>query len=545
VPLPQRPLGSSGVLITRIWRLRNRRRRLGIWLGTTGRRRFAGEHASRTGARGELDRYGCSVRARPFRRSGRPPAERTDAIRAPQWVFAKCASLRRERFLASRVLASCFVLPVEAASLTGANKIALSSRAHPHARPTAPLKTLHGLDGRQREIRRLAYLMTMMTTDQMIGKARGHWAWFAGIVVLAAAAAAGLSHRVPSNSRSVRPAPPAIRVTVAPVKTRDVPIYLSAPGTVLAWNTVAVRSQLDGKLTAVNFVEGQDVRAGDVLAQTDTSTLQATLNQVVAKKAADEAQLAEAAKELERDQVLVQRQAIPQQTLDQQQAKVGQLRAAVDADQAAIDSARVQLGYASITAQIDGRVGRRQLDVGNIIHTNDPNPLTVLTLIRPSATTFTLPQKNLFDVREAMRRGPVTTIAFDQDDKQELSQGQLLFVDNQIDPSTGSVLLKARFANDDERLWPGEFVRIRMLVDTRKNALTIPSLALQRGPEGFYVWVVQPDNTAQPRDVDAKPIDENLTIVDKGLSPDERVVVNGQSRLEAGARVEPRSEQPG
>jgi membrane fusion protein, multidrug efflux system len=385
----------------------------------------------------------------------------------------------------------------------------------------------------------------IMTTDQMMGKARGHWPWFAGIVVLAAAAAAGVSYRAPSDSRPTRPAPPAIQVTVAPVKTLDVPIYLSAPGTVLAWNTVSVRSQIDGKLTAVNFVEGQDVRAGDLLAQIDTSPLQATLDQAIAKEAEDEAQLAEAALELERDQVLVQRQAIPQQTLDQQQAKVGQLRATVNADRAAISSARVQLGYASITAPIDGRVGRRQLDVGNIIHANDANPLSVLTLTRPTATTFTLPQKNLFEVREAIRRGPVTTIAFDQDDKQEISRGELLFVDNQIDQSTGSVLLKARFANDDERLWPGEFVRIRTLLDTRKNALTIPSVALQRGPEGFYVWVVQPDNTAQPRDVDAKPIDENVTIVDKGLSLDERVVVNGQSRLEAGDRVEPRYEQSG
>ena len=205
----------------------------------------------------------------------------------------------------------------------------------------------------------------------------------------------------------------------------------------------------------------------------------------------------------------------------------------------------MQLGYATIAAPVDGRVGLRQLDPGNIIHANDANPLTVLTLIRPTATTFTLPQKNLFEVREAIRRGPVTTIAFDQDDKQEISRGELLFVDNQIDQSTGSVLLKARFANDDERLWPGEFVRIRMLLDTRKNALTIPSVALQRGPEGFYVWVVQPNNTAQPRDVDAKPIDENVTIVDKGISLDERVVVNGQSRLEAGARVEPRYQQSG
>src|ERR1700720_3541915 len=194
--------------------------------------------------------------------------------------------------------------------------------------------------------------MTIMTTDQMMGKARGPWPWFAGIVVLAAAAAAGVLYRAPSDSRPIRPVPAA--------KTLDVPIYLSAPGTVLAWNTVSVRSQIDGKLTTVNFVEGQDVRAGDLLAQIDTSPLQATLDQAIAKKAEDEAQLAEAANELERDQVLVQRQAIPQQTLDQQQAKVGQLRATVNADRAAISSAPIQLGYASITAPIDGRGGRRQ-----------------------------------------------------------------------------------------------------------------------------------------------------------------------------------------
>jgi multidrug efflux system membrane fusion protein len=417
------------------------------------------------------------------------------------------------------------------------------ARALPRNR-TVPLKAIHDLDGGQCEIRCLAYLM-MMTTDQMSEKSRGHWPWFAGIVVLAGAAAAGLWHRAPSDTGSARAPPPPIQVSVAQAKTQDVPIYLSAPGTVQAWNTVAVRSQIDGKLTAVNFIEGQDVRAGDALAQIDTSALQATLDQAIAKKAEDEAQLAAAEKDLERDQVLVQRQAIPQQTLDQQQAKVGQLKATVDADQATIASARVQLGYATITAPTDGRVGLRQLDPGNIIHVNDTNPLTVLTLIRPSAINFTLPQKNLFDVREAILRGPVTAMVFDQDDKQQLSQGQLLFVDNQIDQSTGTFRLKAQFANEDERLWPGEFVRVRTLVDTRKNALTIPSVALQRGPQGFYVWVVQPNNIAQPRDVDAKPIDENVTIVAKGLSPDERVVVNGQSRLEAGARVESRSQEPG
>lgn len=387
--------------------------------------------------------------------------------------------------------------------------------------------------------------MTLMTIDHISGKSRGHWPWIAGILVIAGAAAAGLWHRAAPDTGSAHSPPPIIPVTVAQVRSQDVPIYLSAPGTVQAWNTIAVRSQIDGKLTAVNFVEGQDVRAGDTLAQIDPSALKATLDQAIAKKGADDAQLAAAQKDLDRAAVLAARQAIPQQQLDQQQAKTDQLRATVAADQAAINSAQVQLGYATITAPVDGRVGLRQLDPGNIIHANDANPLTALTLIRPSAITYTLPQRNLFDVREAMLRGPVTTIAFDQDDKQPLSQGQLLFVDNQIDQSTGTFRLKAQFANEDERLWPGEFVRIRTLIDTRKNAQTIPSVALQRGSQGSYVWAVLPNNTAEPRNVDAEPVNENIAIVAKGLSPDERVVVDGQSRLEAGTRVEPRSQQPG
>jgi multidrug efflux system membrane fusion protein len=312
---------------------------------------------------------------------------------------------------------------------------------------------------------------------------------------------------------------------------------------VQAWNTVAVRSQIDGKLMTVNFVEGQEVRQGDILAQIDPSALKATLDQAIAKKAEDEAQLAAAEKDLERASTLLQRQVAPQQTVDQQQAKVDQLRATVKADQAAIESARVQLGYATITAPIDGRAGLRQLDPGNIIHPGDSNPLTILTTIRPSTIIFTLPQKSLFDVREAMLRGPVTTSAWDQDDKRELAQGQLFFLDNQIDQQTGTVRLKARFANEDERLWPGEFVRIRTLVDIRKDALTIPSVALQRGAQGFYVWVLQPNNIVDARSIDATPIDDRIAMVANGLSPDERIVVNGQNRLEAGTRVEPHSQQ--
>jgi membrane fusion protein, multidrug efflux system len=383
-----------------------------------------------------------------------------------------------------------------------------------------------------------------MTTEQTRPSSSRYWLWFAGIMVLASVVVAGLWVRSLSRPRAAADTPPpAVAVTVVRPETRDVPIFESAPGTVQAWNTVAVRSQIDGKLTAVNFVESQDVRQGDILAQIDPSPLQATLDQAIAKKAQDEAQLASAEKDLERYQVLVARQAVPQQTVDHQQASVDQLRATVNADAAAIESARVQLGYATIAAPIDGRVGLRQLDPGNIIHANDANPLTVLTLIRPSAIIFTLPQKSLFDVREAMLRGPVTAIAFDEDGKRELAQGQLLFIDNQIDQSTSTIRFKARFANQDERLWPGEFVLVRTLVEIRNNALTIPSVALQRGPQGFYVWAVQANNIAEPRSIDAMPIDNAVTIVAGGLSPDDRVVVNGQNRLEAGARVEPRSQQ--
>jgi multidrug efflux system membrane fusion protein len=382
-----------------------------------------------------------------------------------------------------------------------------------------------------------------MTTDQTRARSSRQWLWLVGVVVLAGAATAGLWHRSSPGSDVPRDAPRAIPVAVASAKTQDVPIFLFALGTVQAWNTVAIRSQIDGKLISVNFEEGQEVRQGDTLAEIDPSPLKATLDQAIAKKAEDEAQLDAAEKDLVRDQLLLQRQTVPQQMVDQQLAKVNQLKAAVNADQAAIDSARVQLGYATIAAPIDGRVGLRQIDPGNIIHASDANPVMILTLIRPAAVIFTVPQKQLFEVREAMRRGPVTTIASDQDDMQELAQGELRVVDNQIDQATSTIRLKARFANNDERLWPGEFVRIRALVDTRRNAVTIPSPALQRGPQGFYVWVIQPGDTAELRVIDAMPIDDNVTIVAKGLSPGERIVVDGQSRLEVGARVDARSRE--
>jgi len=335
---------------------------------------------------------------------------------------------------------------------------------------------------------------------------------------------------------------PAIPVTVTAAASRDVPIYLDTLGTVSASNTVAIRAQISGTLQSVNFTEGQEVHKGDTLAVIDPRPLQSALTQAVAKKAQDEAQLISAQKDLARFTDLAKRDFATQQSLDQQQAKVDQLKGMIDADQGAIDNAQTQLSYATITAPFDGRVGFRQLDAGNIIHTTDTNPLTVLTQIKPSLAIFTLPQKNLGAVREAMLRGPVEVFAWDQDGHAQLASGQLMLIDNQIDQATSTIRLKAQFPNSDSRLWPGEFVRVRSQVDTRANVVTIPPPALQRGPNGLYTWVIKPDNTAEQRSIEANPAGTDTVIVTKGLSAGEQVVVNGQYRLQAGSRVEPKPE---
>jgi multidrug efflux system membrane fusion protein len=372
------------------------------------------------------------------------------------------------------------------------------------------------------------------------GRASHRFAWAAGVAVVIAAAIGFWRSSAPAPH--VASQPPAVPVTVAAAARRDVPIYLQGLGTVQASNTIAVHSQIDGRLQSVDFVEGQEVHKGDTLAVIDPRALQAALDQAVAKKAEDRAQLVSAQKDLERFKTLVLKNAETQQNVDSQQGKVDQLKATVDADQAAIESAQTQLSYATITAPIDGRVGFRQVDAGNIIHANDPNPLTVLTLIHPVVATFTLPQKDLADVRAAMLHGAVPVIAFDQDNVHQLAAGELMLVDNQIDQTTSTIRLKATFANSDDQLWPGEFVHLRAQVDTRKGAVTVPPVALQRGPQGYYAWVIKSDNTAEQRPIDASQATDDLAIVTRGLAPDERVVVNGQYRLQAGSRVDAKTE---
>jgi membrane fusion protein, multidrug efflux system len=389
----------------------------------------------------------------------------------------------------------------------------------------------------------------MADSKESLGRSPGRrkrllfWIAFAGalVFVVLAAGAAWRHMSAQAQQTAAKAPPPALPVTVARVVRRDVPVFFEALGTVQALYTVAIRAQVDGKLQSVNFVEGQEVHQGDTLAIIDPRPFQAALDQAVAKKAQDKALLIAAEKDLVRFKTLAVRNFESQQNVDSQQAKVDQLKATIDADQAAIEGAETQLSYATITAPIDGKVGFRQVDAGNIVHASDLTPLTVLTQVQPSVAVFTLPQKNLTDIHEATLRGPVQVLAFDQDNVRQLAVGELLLIDNQIDQTTSTIRLKARFPNDDNRLWPGEFVRVRILAATSKGAMTVPTAAVQRGPLGQYTWIVKDDGTVDQRPIETTMINTEVSIATKGLSEGERVVTNGQYRLQPGTRVDAKS----
>jgi membrane fusion protein, multidrug efflux system len=379
---------------------------------------------------------------------------------------------------------------------------------------------------------------------RMIGRNSRQILFIVAGLVFASLAAAVIFWRHTTSQAAQTAARASVPVTVTEATTRDVPIYSHALGTVQALNTVAIRAQVNGQIVSINFRQGQEVHQGDVLAKIDPAPFKAALDQAIAKKSQDEAQLVAAQKDLARFKALALKSFETQQNVDQQQAKVDTNKATIDADQAAIEAAQTQLDYATITAPIDGVVGFRQIDIGNIIHTTDTNPLTVLTQIKPTTVICTLPQSYLGLVREAMLRGEVKVTAFDQDGKNKLAEGNLLLINNQIDQTTSTIQLKSEFANDDDRLWPGEFVRVSLLITTRKNVVTIPAVALQRGPEGYYVWVVKADETVEQRPIEAFQADEDVVIATKGLNAGETVVLEGQSRLDVGAHVEIRSPEP-
>jgi multidrug efflux system membrane fusion protein len=322
-----------------------------------------------------------------------------------------------------------------------------------------------------------------------------------------------------------------VPVSIAIATRQNVPVYPTGLGAVQASLTVGIRPQVDGTLQEVLFTEGQHVKKGDVLAKIDPHLFKAALDQARAKRVQDVALLVAADKDLTRSKSLALKEAGTQQNVDQQQAKVDQLRASINADDAAIDTVQTQLDYTTITAPSDGRMGIRQIDPGNLAHASDAQPIAVLMRISPCAVLFTLPSRILDDVRSALARGPVEVTAFDQDNRRALSTGQLLLVDSAIDQATDTIRLKAIFAKDDERLWPGEFVNARLLLKTLSNVLVVPSTAVQRGPQGLFAWIVTPKDTAEPGPIETGPTSGDLTVITSGVSDGERVVTDGQYKL--------------
>ncbi|WP_217362936.1 efflux RND transporter periplasmic adaptor subunit [Roseicella sp. DB1501] len=368
-----------------------------------------------------------------------------------------------------------------------------------------------------------------------------------------------------------------VTVTLTAAERRDVPIWRNGLGNVQAFQTVTVRSRVDGQLQRIAFTEGQDVRQGDFLAQIDPRSFQAALDQAVAQKARDEAQLANARLDLQRYQTLSRSEGASKQQLDTQRAQVAQFEATVQADAANIDSARTQLDHTRITAPISGRLGVRLVDAGNIVHASDTTGLVVIAQIHPIALFLTLPQDDLTTVlrrqREAMGRRPgagspaappsapspapglppdepseppdgglpVQALA---QDGQLLAEGRLLLADNRIDPASGTIQLKAAFPNPDDALWPGQLVGARLLLETRRDAVTVPAAAVQRGRDGPFTYVLQPDQTVALRQLRLGPVTDGMAVIEAGVAAGEQVVTDGFYRLRPGARVASAAPQP-
>lgn len=327
-----------------------------------------------------------------------------------------------------------------------------------------------------------------------------------------------------------------VPVAVGEVRRQDVPVYLDGLGTVQAFNTVTVRPQVDGKLVSVQFREGQEVRAGDVLAQIDPRSFQAQLDQALAKKAQDEALLSTAKRDLDRYTSLVPDGYVSKQQLDTQRQTAAQFDATVKADDAAIQSAKISLDYTRVTSPISGVTGLRLVDVGNLVQAASSTGLVIVTQVKPISVVFTLPEQNLSAIRAAGGEG-LSVVALDRDNQKPVAQGELSVVDNQIDQTTGTIKLKATFPNTDKALWPGQFVNIRLLVRTEKNGLVVPSNAVQRGADGEFVYVANGD-AAEKRDVHVTLTEAGVSLIGQGLSDGEKIVVDGQYRLQPGSKIQ-------
>jgi multidrug efflux system membrane fusion protein len=326
-----------------------------------------------------------------------------------------------------------------------------------------------------------------------------------------------------------------VPVLVVPARLGDVPVYLDGVGTTRALNTVTVRPQVDGKLIKISFKEGQDVTRGYVLAEIDPVTYQAQYDQAVAKKAQDEAQLANARLDLER--YIRLGQAATKQQADTQKALVAQLEAQTKMDEAAIANAKAVLDYTKIKAPIDGRTGIRLVDEGNIVHASDTTGIVVITQIRPISILFSIPQQQLLAVNGAFANGPLTVEALGADNRTPIDRGTLQVIDNQVDQTTGTVRLKAEFPNANLQLWPGQFVNVKLLIDTLRQVVVVPTAAVQRGPSGTFVYVAQENDTSAVRLVSLRQQDDLQAVIATGLQADERVITTGFNRLADGTRI--------
>ena len=365
---------------------------------------------------------------------------------------------------------------------------------------------------------------------------------WAAILVLGAVAIAGSIWLNPSRTSPAKTeVEDNVPVATAKVRREDVPVYLDGLGKVQALNTVTIRAQIDGKIMETAFHEGQNVRAGDLLLQIDPRPYQAALDQAIAKQNQDQAQLGYAQKVLERDTGLFDKKIIDRQSLDLQQATTAQLEALVKADEAAVANAKVQLEFTKITAPIDGRVGLRLVDRGNIVHANDQAGLAVITQLQPISVVFTLPEGNLRDITKKLKTNgadeSLAVAALDPQNNQVLGQGELRAMDNQVDEATGTIKLKAVFQNRQFELWPGQFVNIRLLVDTRRQQLVVPSSAVNQGPSGEFIYIIRPDLVAEVRAIKVGISEDGSTVIENGVSEGEDVVVDGQYLLKANARV--------
>lgn len=331
--------------------------------------------------------------------------------------------------------------------------------------------------------------------------------------------------------------PQTVPVSVATVERRDLPVYMSGLGSVTAFNTVAIKSRVDGQLVRVAFREGQEVRKGDLLAVIDPRPYQVALDQAQATLLKDQSQLKNAQLDLQRYNGLVAAGVVSHQQVDTQGALVGQFEGTVRADQAAIENARLNLTYCHITAPVDGRVGLRLVDTGNMVHANDTNPLLVITQLQPIAVIFTLPEDSLPVVAQHMRVGSLRVEAYSRDDQTRLASGSLLTIDNQIDQSTGTGKLKAIFDNHERALWPNQFVNVRLLLEVRKNSTVVPAAAVQRGPQGTFAYVVKGNSTVEVRPVTLALTQGNVTAISQGVAPGEVVVTDGQDKLQNGSKV--------